>query len=118
MPGTPDLWRVALVTLFLALVGNVALWPLTGWDEQWFATTIAIGSGVAAVGLLVSRYWERSLLGYALLLSLAVWVANAFEYATQSGANGWNQIRQCLFYVSFAVLSLGTYVATRNTNER
>lgn len=114
---TPSLWRVALVTLFIALVGNVALWPLTN-DDNWFANTIAIGSALAALGLLVSRYWERALLGYALLLSLAVWVANAFEYATQSGANGWNQVRQCMFYVSFAVLSLGTYVATRDEHER
>jgi hypothetical protein len=108
----PSLWRVALVTLFIALVANILLFEISG-DDDWFANVIAIASGVAALVLLVARFVRPSLVGEGLLLSTAVWVANLIEFATEDTANGWNQVRQCGFYGAFAVLSIGAYVATR-----
>lgn len=108
----PSLWRVVVLVLIVALVCNCFLWSLVSRDEA-FARVIAIASGIAAIGLIVHRFvWER-LMGEALLLSFAVWTANAIEYATFDRAVWESQVRQCGFYSSFALLSLGAYVATR-----
>lgn len=102
------------LTLFVALVGNTLLWRLVSHDT--FAVIIAIWSGVAAVLLAFGLKW-RWLIRYGLQVSLGVWVANAIEFATQSGSFWESQLRQCGFYLSFAILSFTAY-ATVNRGRR
>lgn len=101
-----------MVALFIALVANVFL----GWitrDDDWFANVIAIASGVAAAGLIVTRYFVPRFAGEVLLLSVAIWVANVIEFVTEDGPLWESQMRQGGFYLAFAILSIGCYVATR-----
>lgn len=108
----PSVWRTCVIAIFLALVANVLLYRLSGVDD-WFANIIAIASGIAAVGLIVARYVRQSWVGEVLLLSTAVWVANLIEFISEDGPSWESQTRQGGFYLSFAILSIGCYVATR-----
>jgi hypothetical protein len=107
-----QLWRVSLIVLFIALVANVLLWRISG-DDDLFANIVAIGSAVAALGLLVTKFALPQLIGEVLLLSTAVWVANLIEFVSEDGPRWESQFRQGGFYAAFAVLSIGAYVATR-----
>ena len=106
-----SLWRTSVVALFIALAGNVLLYRISG-DDDWFANVIAITSAIAALGLIVARY-VRSLTELALGLSFIIWAANAIEFATEDAARWESQVRQCAFYVAFAIISLGCWLAVR-----
>lgn len=110
----PSLWRVVGVALTIALLGNVLLARLTR-DDDAFANVIAIASGIAAVGLLVTRFLAPRFMGETFLLAFAIWVANGIEFASQGSARWESQVRQCGFYLAFAILALGAYLATRRT---
>lgn len=112
MTTTHSLWRTCLIALFIALVGNVLLYRIST-DDDWFANTIAIASGVAAVGLVASRFYNR-IIEVALGLSFIIWVANAIEFATEDAARWENQVRQCSFYAAFAIISLGCWLSVRD----
>lgn len=109
----PNLYRVAATTLVIALAGNVLLWWITA-DDDTFANIVAVASGVAA-GLLVITAatqlarWRDD----AMLVAVAVWVANLIEFATETGVPAESRARGCCFYAAFAVLALGTHVALR-----
>lgn len=105
-------WRTCMVSLFIALAANVLLWHVSA-DDDWFASTIAIASGIAALGLIVARYVPR-VIEIALGLSFIIWVANAIEFATEEFPEWETKVRQCGFYVAFAVLSLGCWLARRD----
>lgn len=108
----PSLWRIVGIAMTIALFGNVLLWRITRGDDT-FAEVIAVASGVAAVGLILARFVAQRFMGEAFLLSFAIWVANGIEFATQDGPSWESHVRQCSFYLAFALLSLGAYVATR-----
>lgn len=110
----PSVWRVCMVALFIALVANVFLAWITSEDD-WFATIIGIASGVAAVGLVIARYVVPRFVGEVLLLSTAIWVANLIEFISEDGPRWESQFRQGGFYAAFAIISIGCYVATRET---
>jgi hypothetical protein len=109
-----SLWRVGATALVVALIANVFLiWVST--DDDWFATIIGISSGVLAalaIGLELSRDEHidagRSLV---LLATFAVFMANLIEFATEDGPLWETKVRQCGFYLAFALLALGGYVA-------
>lgn len=109
----PNLYRVAATTLVLALAGNVLLAKISRGDDT-FATVVAIASGVAAGVLILTAAtqlarWRDD----AMLVAVAVWVANLIEFATETGVSAESRARQCCFYAAFAVLALGTHVALR-----
>lgn len=108
----PSLWRTVGIALTIALIGNVLLARLSS-DDDAFANVIAVASGIAAIALVVARIVAPRYMGEALLLSFAVWVANGIEFALQGSARWESQVRQCGFYLAFAILSLGAYLATR-----
>lgn len=110
----PSLWRVVVLALVVTLAANTLLWSLVRGDDT-FARIIAVASAVAAAGLVVHRFVYPALMGEALLLSFAVWVANTLEYALEDVARWQSQVRQCAFYAALALLSLGAYIATRTT---
>lgn len=112
----PSLWRVAGLTLTIALVANVFLWHTSQRDDA-FANTIAIASGIAAGGLVITRFWMVRYMGEALLLSLAIWVASAIWIATADYIEWENTVRETGFYLAFALLSLGGYLATRTATD-
>lgn len=110
----PNLHRVGVTVLAIALVANVALWNVSNVDDT-FANVIAAASAVAAVALVATALvtslgrWREE----AALVSLAVWLANFAEFALESDAGEWSRFRQCGFYAAFAVLSLGVFLYVR-----
>lgn len=114
----PSLYRVAVTALVIAAAANVALFWLTA-DDDWFANVIAAASGLVAVVLLISAglpaayRWREE----ACLLALAVWVANIIELATQDGPSLETKLRNCGFYLAFATLAAGVYIAQRLERE-
>lgn len=108
----PSLWRVVGIGLTIALLANVLLYRLVIKDDA-FANVIAIASGVAAAILIVARFIAPRYMGEGFLISMAVWIANLIEFATEDAARWESQVRQCGFYGAFALLSLGAYLATR-----
>lgn len=110
-----SLWRVVVYALILSCLANVLLWRISS-DDDTFATIIGIASGVAAVMLAVAYHGRKRWLGEALLLTFSVWMANAIEFALQDGPRWESQVRQDGFYLSFALLALGAYVAQREAS--
>ena len=111
----PNLYRAAITTLIIAAVANILLWRVTRGDDT-FADIIAVTSGVVAVGLILTggilpilvRLREETL-----LLAFAMWTANTIEFWLQNGPSWESRSRQCGFYLAFAVLALGTWLAQR-----
>lgn len=114
----PSLYRVAVTSLVLAGLANVLLWRLTRTDD-WFANVVAIASGLAAVLLAASGIIPalRVAREEALLLSFMVWSANLVEFALEDDARWESRVRTGGFYLAFAVLALGTYLAQRLERE-
>jgi hypothetical protein len=110
----PNLYRVGAGVLVIASLSNVMLLWLSS-DSDVFANIVAVTSGLVAVVLLASLFvealvrWREE----AVLVSFVVWLANLIEFATQSGVRWESQVRQCGFYLAFAMLALGVYVAER-----
>lgn len=112
-------WRTVGLTLSLALLGNVLLAPVVH-DEvstDGFVNVISIASGIGLVALFVTRVWFHRFLNDAFLFSFFVWMANFFEYAFHHDAYWVDQLRQCAFYLSFALLSLAGFVAVSVAQE-
>jgi hypothetical protein len=114
----PSLYRVAVTALVVALFANILLWRVSS-DDDAFANIIAAACGVAAALILVANVlpqlvrWREE----GLLISFGLWVANALEFFFESAASWESRARQGGFYVAFAVLSLGTYLAQRIERE-
>jgi hypothetical protein len=110
----PSLYRVAVGVLALACAGNLFLVWLTT-DDDTFANIVGVASGVVAAVLLATAFFPAlvRLREEALLLALVVWLSNAIEFAFQDGVRWQTQVRQCSFYLAFAGLALGTYLAQR-----
>lgn len=106
-----------IFALVVAHASNVMLKAIIPHDDT-FAFVISIASGFCAVALVLAWFLAPRFVDDLLLLSLAVWVANTIEYATEPNAFTENQIRQCGFYFSFAILSVGAYVARRTNQVR
>lgn len=104
--------RLVMAALVIAAAANVLLWTV---DRQGtvFTKIISIASAFVVVGVLGSR-WLKRLLNDALLLSFGLWVANTLEFASLRGIQLDSQVRQGGFYMAFAFLSLGAYVARRS----
>lgn len=107
----PSLWRVTIFVVILALAVNVLLYPITT-SHDWFTDAIAIASGVVAGALLIAWKFAPRYVDDLLLASMAIWIANAIEFAAETRWEIW--VRQCGFYVAFALLSLGAYLARRS----
>jgi len=116
---TPNLYRVAVTSLVIALAANVLLWRLSRTDD-WFANIIAITSGLSAVLLVVAALIPamRPAREEALLLAFMVWAANFVEFALETDARWESRLRSCGFYLAFAILALGTYIGVRVQRER
>lgn len=105
------MWRVVVFGLAIALGGNAFLASIVSDDT--FVYIISVASGVVAVALVILWFIAPKWVDDLLLASLAIWVANIIEFATESNVLLETQIRQCTFYGSFAVMSIGAYVAKR-----
>lgn len=81
-------------------------------NDDW-ATVISIASGIVAVALLLAWFIAHRFVDDILLLSLAIWIANLIEYATTIEDWGERELQACGFFLSFALLSVGAYVARR-----
>lgn len=106
--------RTSVIALIVALAANTLLYAVTSADD-WFANVIAVASGLAAVGLVVT-FWIPSLrphLELVLLGAVAIWVANLVEIELQDGIRWETKLRQGGFYAALGVLALGGYLATR-----
>lgn len=114
----PSLYRIAVGVLALACAGNLFLVWLTT-DDDVFATIVGFASGALALVLVLTAFLPAlvRLREEALLLALMVWLANFIEYATQEHARWQSQVRLCSFYLAFAGLALGTYLAQRMERE-
>ena len=110
----PSLWRVAGTTLVVGLVANVFLIGVSATDD-WFANIVGVASGVAAIALVVTAYLQAHytfpVRRWACLLAFAVWTSNLIEFASEQGASIESKLRQCGFYLAFAILALGAYVS-------
>lgn len=117
-PLTPSLYRVAVTALVLAGLANILLWRVSSSDD-WFANLIAALSGVTAVLLVASGLIPavRVAREEALLLSFMVWSANLVEFALEDTIRWESRVRSCGFFLAFAVLALGTYLAQRLERE-
>jgi hypothetical protein len=117
----PTLFRVVLTAILLGLAANVLLWWVVPGDDT-FAKVISVASGVAFIAILVTAVvdspWTVQWRGEALLLSMAVWVANIIEFATQPHIPADSRMRQCGFYASEAILALGVYLAVQSAERR
>lgn len=114
MTLTPNLYRVTVTSLIVALAANVFLWKVSATDDI-FANIIAIASGLAAIVLLATAVIPRAV-GWreeALLVTFAVWTANLIEFAFETDARWESRARQCGLYAALAVLALGTYIGQR-----
>lgn len=115
----PNLYRVAVTALVVALAGNILLWRLSRVDD-WFAEVIAVASGITAVALVATAAIRRLVRWReeALLLAAGIWVANLIEFATEDAASWESRVRQGSFYAALAILAVGTFVGERARTGR
>ena len=110
----PNLGHVVIYTLILASISNILLVQVAR-DPSFFTWVVSVASAASAIGLLLSYKW-LFLLEHVLLLTFALWVANALEF-TLGESDVDSKLRQSGFYFAFALLALGAYVARRAADE-
>lgn len=116
--NAPSLYRVAIISLVLALLGNILLWRVSNSDD-WFPNIIAFACGAAAVLILAVNFvpslarWREE----GLLVSFALWTANLVEFALETDARWESRVRSGAFFLAFALLSLGAYLTQRYERE-
>ena len=108
--------HAAGVALTVALTANIVLAAVTRADDT-FANVVAVASGVAAAGLVVSRLLLPRLAEEAAWLACGVWIANLVEVITADAVSNWSKLRQGGFYLAFALVAVSVYAQLRYARE-